>query len=67
MSAIQAYTEKNRYIQKLEDISKNIRKNFNEMDMENVKLHDDMDAIVTEMERKIAKSISDIQAISFEN
>lgn len=67
MSAAQAYAEKNKYIQSLEDVSKKIRKNFNEMDIENVTLYDDMDAVVIEMEGKIAAAIEDIRAISFES
>lgn len=67
MSAAQAYAEKNKYIQSLEDVSKKIRKNFNEMDIENVTLYDDMDAVVIEMEGKIAAAIEDIRAITFES
>ncbi len=61
-----AETMKGSYLNDLENAKKGIRKNFEEMDLENVKLRDSIEEVITSAEKQIDKAISDIEKVSFE-
>ncbi|MDE6625481.1 MAG: hypothetical protein K2K56_03805 [Lachnospiraceae bacterium] len=66
MSREQAVLFKNGIIGDLEDISAAIRENFDEMDIENVTLYDDIDFVITNMQGSILEAIAEIEAITYE-
>lgn len=49
----------------LESSRDSIRKNFEEMDLENVKLRDDMEKEIEHMEKTINKAIGRIESVTF--
>lgn len=55
------------YAAYLEKQKKKVRKNFEEMDLENVKLRDDMEEAVEEIEKEINQAISSLNSIYFES
>lgn len=49
----------------LESSKKTIRKNFEEMDLENVKLRDKMEDEIVKIEKAIDKAVQDINNVTF--
>lgn len=66
MSSGQAVLFRNEVIDDLEEISLNIRKNFDDMDIENVSLYDSIDGIIEDMQEAVFNTIIELEALTFE-
>lgn len=66
LSNASATSKVNYYKQRIEGMKRSARNNFEDMDMENNKVRDDIEKIVEEIEQKCNAAVVTLESLSFE-